>query len=167
MSKKKTKLEMTEDIEMAEEIESSEEAIEEIADEADVEQEMLKLKKDRDEWKDKYLRAIAEFENYRRRTNEEKSDWITRSTEKLALSVCDVLDNFERAFAKLEPEHHADNLIKGFLMIEQQLRSVLEREGITKIEALGQDFDPQYHEALAHIPSEQYEENKVAAVIQN
>ena len=124
------------------------------------------MMKDRDEWKDKYLRSMAEFENFRRRSTQEKTDWIKRSTEKLALEVCDVLDNFERALMQMEPEHEADKFVKGVLMIEQQLRSVLLREGVKKIEALGQEFDPSLHDALAHIPSE-YDENTVAAIIQN
>jgi len=125
-----------------------------------------KLEQEVAEWKDKYLRNMAEFENYRRRSNQEKADWIKLATQKLALEVCDVLDNFERALAQVGEEHKEDKLIKGFAMIEQQLRTVLERENIRKIEALGKDFDPQWHEALAHIPSD-YDENIVAAVIQN
>lgn len=116
--------------------------------------------------KDKYLRSMAEFENFRRRSNQEKADWIKLSTQRLALSVCDVLDNFERALMQITDEQKADSLVKGFVLIEQQLRSLLEKEGIKKIEALGAEFDPAYHEALAHIPSET-EENTVAAIIQN
>lgn len=125
-----------------------------------------KLEQELAEWKDKYLRNMAEFDNYRRRSNQEKSDWIKLATQKLAIEVCDVLDNFERALSQVSDEHKEDKLIKGFAMIEQQLRTVLERENIRKIEALGKEFDPQWHEALTHIPSE-YEENIVAAVIQN
>lgn len=132
-----------------------------------IEDELTKLSRERDEWKDKYLRSMAEFENYRRRTNQEKADWIKRSTEKLALNVCDVLDNFERALAQIDPEQAEDKFFKGISLIEQQLTNVLEREGVKKIEALGHDFDPAKHEALAHIPSVDYEENIVAAVIQN
>ncbi len=121
---------------------------------------------DRDDWKDKYLRSMAEFENFRRRTNQEKSDWIKRSTEHLSLEICDVLDNFERALAHTSQEGTEDAFVKGILLIEKQLRSVLERQGIKKIEALGADFDPEYHDALAHIPSD-LPENKVAAIIQN
>ena len=121
---------------------------------------------ERDDWKDKYLRSMAEFENFRRRTNQEKSDWIKRSTERLSLEICDVLDNFERALAHTPQENSEDAFIKGIVLIEKQLRSVLERQGIKKIEALGVDFDPEQHDALAHIPSD-LPENKVAAVIQN
>ena len=118
------------------------------------------------EWKDKYLRSMAEFDNFRRRSQQEKADWIRLANEKLALSICDVVDNFERALSQVGEEHRQDSYIKGFYMIEQQLVNVLEKEGIKKIDALNQEFDPKYHEALAHIPSE-HEENMIAAVIQN
>lgn len=139
-----------------------------VAEEAtEEEDELFKLNKERDEWKDKYLRSMAEFENFRRRTNQEKADWIKRSTEKLALNVCDVLDNFERALAQFAELDKDEKLFQGVSLIEQQLRNVLEKEGVVKIEALGQEFDPALHEALAHIPSEDFEENTVAAIIQN
>ncbi len=131
-----------------------------------VEEQIASLETEVKEWKDKYLRSMAEFENYRRRSIQEKSDWIKLSTEKLAMSVCDVLDNFERALMQLKEDHKEDSVVKGFILIEQQLRQVLDKEGVKKIECLGKEFDPVYHEALAHIPSE-LEENIVAAIIQN
>ncbi len=124
------------------------------------------LEKECAEWKDKYLRSMAEFENYRRRSIQEKSDWIKLATQKLALNVCDLADNFERAMMQIKEEDKENSFVKGILQIEQQLRSILEKEGVCKIKALGNEFDPSEHEALAHIPSE-FEENTVAAVIQN
>lgn len=118
------------------------------------------------EWKDKYLRSMAEFENYRRRSIQEKTDWIKLATQRLALDICDVLDNFERALMQVEGTGEENTFVKGVKLIEQQLRKALEKEQITRIEALGKEFDPSLHEALAHIPSE-YGENIVAAVIQN
>lgn len=118
------------------------------------------------ELKDKYIRSMAEFENFRNRSNREKADWIKLSTQKLALKVCDVLDNLERALEQVDEEAKEDKLIKGFVLIEQQLRNVLESENVRKIEALGAEFDPALHEALAHIPSDE-EENTITAVIQN
>jgi molecular chaperone GrpE len=118
------------------------------------------------EWKDKYLRCMADFDNYRKRTLEEKSDWIKRASEKLALSICDVLDNFDRALMLLNEDQKEDSFVKGIILIDQQLTSALERDGVKRLEALGQEFDPKLHEALAHIPSD-YEEGKIAAIIQN
>lgn len=134
------------------------------------EQELMKriaeLDKECAEWKDKYLRSIAEFENYRRRSNEEKADWIKMATQKFALEICEVADNFERALKQVSEDKKDDSFVKGMMMIAEQLKRVMEKEGITKIDALGKPFDPVIHDALAHIPSE-YEENTVAAIIQN
>lgn len=123
------------------------------------------LKQEIEDLKDKKLRIAAEFENFRRRSFQEKADWIKNATERLILELCDVRDNFERA---LDPENKqdGDSFKKGIEMIFQQLDNVLKKEGVTKIEALEENFDPNFHEALAHIPSK-LEENKIAAVIQN
>jgi len=127
---------------------------------------VAELEKEVNEWKDKYLRSMAEFENYRKRSLAEKADWIKLTTQKFALEICDVLDNLERAMLQgTEPELETP-FGKGVAMIEKQLRSALEKEGVKKIEALNQKFDPEFHDALAHIPSE-LEENTVAAIIQN
>lgn len=139
---------------------------EEQDEDTDLADKVNELERDCAEWKDKYLRSMAEFENFRRRSNQEKADWIKLATQKLALEVCDVADNFERALMQIGPGQKEDSFVKGILLIEQQLRSVLEREGVCKIEALGKEFDPSLHEALAHIPSD-LGENLVAAVIQN
>ncbi|MCB5245960.1 MAG: nucleotide exchange factor GrpE [Candidatus Cloacimonetes bacterium] len=136
----------------------------------DKEQELVKriaeLEKECAEWKDKYLRCIAEFENYRRRSNEEKANWIKMATQRFALEICEVADNFERALNQVSEDKKDDSFVKGMMMIAEQLKKVMEKEGITKIDALGKPFDPAIHDALAHIPSE-YDENTVAAVIQN
>ena len=118
------------------------------------------------ELNDKYLRVMAEFENFRKRSIAEKSDWIRLATQKLALEICDVVDNFERAFTNAKPGDLENSFIQGILLIEKQLVKALEKEGVKKIEALGMEFDPEYHDALAHIPSDM-DENIVAAIIQN
>ncbi len=117
-------------------------------------------------WKDKYVRSMAEFENYRKRTLKEKADWIKSSNEGILISICDIMDNFERAMGQMKEDHHDDPFIKGIVQIKQQLDNLLEKEHVEKIETEGQDFNPALHEALAHIPSD-LEENKIVAVIQN
>jgi molecular chaperone GrpE len=123
------------------------------------------LQAEYDEMKDRWMRNVAEFDNFRRRNITEKSDWIKNANERLVLEFCDVFDNFERALHP-EIEKNRESFEKGIELIFQQLEGILKREGVEKIEALGKDFDPQFHEALAHIPS--YEkENIIVAVIQN
>lgn len=125
-----------------------------------------KLEDDIAQWKDKYVRTMAEFDNYRKRTMKEKSDWIKSSKEDILISICDIMDNFERAMGQMNDNHLEDPFIKGIVQIKQQLDNLLVKENVAKIETDGQEFDPAVHEALAHIPSD-LEENKIAAVIQN
>jgi len=148
------------------EIESQEVSATEAEEEYSVEQELDKIADERDEFKDKWLRTLAEFDNFRRNTLKEKSDWMKYSNEKLILEVCDVFDNFERA---LSTDVNADNFKAfqdGIALIYQQLEALLKRNNVTKIEYEEKEFDPNFHEALAHIPSE-YDENIIAALIQN
>jgi molecular chaperone GrpE len=169
MSKKKNKEEFKEKNKIMEQQTALEEIESEISTEdkaKDVDAKMAELEASIADWKDKYLRSMADFDNYRRRSLEEKSDWIKRASEKLALSICDVLDNFDRALMQVNEEQKEDSFIKGIILIDQQLKTALEKEGVKRIEALGDDFDPKLHEALAHIPSD-FEDGKVAAIIQN
>ncbi|MCK4311709.1 MAG: nucleotide exchange factor GrpE [Candidatus Cloacimonetes bacterium] len=123
------------------------------------------LQNEYEELKDRWIRGAAEFENFRKRTFAEKADWIKNATERLVLELCDVVDNFERALHP-EVEKNREVFEKGVKLIFQQLEMVLKKEGVKKIDALGKEFDPNFHEALAHIPSE-LEENKIVAIIQN
>jgi molecular chaperone GrpE len=168
MSKKKNKEELVEkETDLEQEMEEAERETEKTSDNPEKHPDRIQeLEASVIEWKDKYLRAMAEFDNYRKRSLEEKTDWIKRASEKLALAVCDVLDNFDRALLQLSEQQKEDNFIKGIMLIDQQLKGALEREGVKRINALGKDFDPKLHEALAHIPSEM-EEGKIAAIIQN
>jgi molecular chaperone GrpE len=116
--------------------------------------------------KDQKLRIAAEFDNFRRRSVTEKSNWIKNANERLLLEICDIRDNFERGLEAGKNEKNGESYKKGIELIFQQLENLLKKEGVQKIEAINQEFDPQYHEALAHIPSEE-EENTIVAVIQN
>jgi len=127
---------------------------------------LAELEKEALDWKDKYLRSMAEFENYRKRSIAEKADWIRMATQKLAMDICDVADNFERAMLQATHEQMETPFGEGIAMIEKQLVQTLEKEGLKKIDALGKKFDPEFHDALANIPSD-LDENTVAAVIQN
>lgn len=114
---------------------------------------------------DKYLRAAAEFDNFRRRSISEKTNWIKYANERLILELCDVLDNFERAVEQQENDE-PKAFRKGIEMIYKQLSELLKKENVIKIDALHKEFNPLFHEALARIPSDK-EENLVVAIIQN
>ncbi len=134
--------------------------------ELSLEEKYENLAEENNELKDKLLRHVAEFENFRKRSFTEKSDWIKNANERLVLEVCDVLDNFERALHPNLEEMETEAFQKGIELIYQQLDNLIKKEGVKKIETNGQLFDPNVHEALAHIPSE-LKENEIVAVIQN
>jgi molecular chaperone GrpE len=130
------------------------------------EEQIAQLEKEKAEIKDKWLRTAAEFDNFRRRTNSEKSDWIKNANQRLVLELCDVNDNFERALANEGSTADPASYKKGIELIHKQIDTILKREGVEKIKSDGKNFDPTFHDALAHIPSE-LKENVIAAVIQN
>ncbi|MCF7911057.1 MAG: nucleotide exchange factor GrpE [Candidatus Cloacimonetes bacterium] len=138
----------------------------EVAAELSIEEKLEQLEREKAELKDKWLRSVAEFDNFRRRSNAEKSTWIKNANQRLVLELCDVNDNFERALSVEHEQKEAGNFQKGIELIFKQIGNILKREGVEKIETNQKDFDPEYHEALAHIPSE-LEENKIAATIKN
>ena len=113
----------------------------------------------------KYLRLAADFQNFRRRTEKEKSDIYAFANEKFALGLLEVMDNFERAM-----EHAADSsdpkLAEGMQLILKQLQGVLEKNNVEEIEALGKPFDPNYHNAVMTEAAEDAESGTVTKVLQ-
>ncbi|MCK9329345.1 MAG: nucleotide exchange factor GrpE [Candidatus Cloacimonetes bacterium] len=134
--------------------------------EEDIESELDIITKERDEFKDKWLRELASFDNFRKNTLKEKQDWIKYANEKIILDLCEILDNFERALSTDINANNFESYKKGVEMIYQQFNNLLKRNNVEKIEALGQEFDPNIHDAISSIPSEE-EENIIVAVIQN
>ena len=112
---------------------------------------------------DKYLRLAAEYDNYRRRTTKEKESIWNDAKADAASAFLPVYDNLERA---LKQETADEAYKKGVEMTMTQLRSVLEKLGITEIPALGQPFDPTLHNAAMHVEDESLGENTVAEVFQ-
>lgn len=111
----------------------------------------------------RYLRLMADFQNFKRRTEKEKSDIYAFANEKIISELLNVIDNFERALAAGDPE---DSFCKGMEMIFKQLMGVLEKAGASEIEALGADFDPNFHNAVMTEDSDEYESGKVTEVLQ-
>ncbi len=116
--------------------------------------------------KDKNLRLYAEFENFRRRTSKENFELIASANAKLIGKLTDVLDNFELAF---DPKHKAakpEDFEKGIKLIFAKFKDILSEEGLTEVNPVGEEFDPNLHEALMQQPSETVPENHVAQVLQ-
>jgi molecular chaperone GrpE len=106
-----------------------------------------------DEYKDKFVRLYAEFDNYRRRTNEEKLNLIGSAGKDVISSMLPVLDNFERAIATNENLEDLAVIKEGFNLIFNQLKGILESKGLNPMEAKGLPFDSDLHEAIANIPA--------------
>lgn len=111
----------------------------------------------------KYLRLMADFQNYKRRVEKEKSDIYSYANEKLALELLTVIDNFERA---LDHDGEEGGFKEGMAMIFKQLYNVLEKSGLSEISALGEDFDPNFHNAVMNEDTDEYESGKVSGVMQ-
>jgi len=125
------------------------------------------LKNDLLETKDKYLRLYSEFENYRRRTSKEKVEMINSANKELISLLLPVIDDFERAI-KLTSKENLDTSMEGFELIFQKLNSLLEKQGVKKIEIkTGDDFDPDFHEAITKIASKKNLKDKIVDVIEN
>ena len=112
---------------------------------------------------DSYLRLAAEYDNYRKRSQKEKDNLYTEIRSETVEKFLPVYDNLERA---LKQETADEAYKKGVEMTMNQLKTVLEKLGITEIEALGQPFDPALHNAVMHIEDENFGENTVAEVFQ-
>lgn len=119
------------------------------------------------ESKDRYVRLMAEFDNFRRRTAKEQLELIDTANGKLLEKLSEVLDNFERAAS---PENNKqkdyDAFAKGIQMIHDQFAKILKDAGLEQLDPAGEPFDPNYHEALMHQPSDTVPESHVVQVFQ-
>lgn len=106
-----------------------------------------------DEYKEKFVRLYAEFDNYRRRTNEEKLNLITSAGKDVISTMLPVLDNFERAITTNENLEDLVAIKEGFNLIFNQLKGILESKGLKPMEAKGLPFDSDVHEAIANVPA--------------
>ena len=111
----------------------------------------------------KYQRLMADFQNYKRRTEKEKNDIYAYANEKLILGLLEVIDNFERAvLSETADEKYAE----GMEMIFKQLKGVLEKSGLEEIKALGEGFDPNFHNAVMTEDNDKFESGSVTEVLQ-
>jgi len=114
------------------------------------------------ELQDRYVRLLAEFDNYKKRTAREWRARVQSANADLLLDLLDIVDNFERALAA---EHEDDAYARGIQMIYDQVNVMLQRQDVSEIPALGEPFDPAVHDALLHVESRDYDEGLVCQVI--
>jgi len=107
------------------------------------------------------LRKAAEFDNYRKRTERDFLDRIQNSNQRLITDLLPVLDDFERSLDHAKDVENSDALIEGFELVYKKMSSILEKEGLKDIEAVGQEFDPDQHDALMQMDSDSHESGTI------
>ena len=115
---------------------------------------------------DRNMRLMAEFDNYRKRTEKEKAAMYGMGAKDVVEKILPVIDNFERGFSLVAEEDMEDPFTQGMEKIYKQFLTVLEGLGVTPIEAVGKEFDPNYHNAVMHVDDENYGENIVVEEFQ-
>lgn len=123
------------------------------------------IHKEEEEINVKYMRLAADFQNFKRRAERERSEIYARANEKIVTELLDVMDNFERA---LDNGANGENngFKEGMDMIFAQLKAVMESAGVKEIESEGVEFDPNYHNAVMMEDSDEVESGKISSVLQ-
>lgn len=146
------------DVETAEEVAAQEEAktAEDVAEQ---------IKAAMEEADYRYKRLQADFDNFRKRTQQEREQLTSFVKGEIIHDMLSVLDNFERAL-NVEATAETESFLEGFKMIHQNFVSLLEKNGLKEINAIGEEFDPNYHQAVMNGPSDKFENNQIDEVYQ-
>ena len=147
------------------------EASEADSEDPDKKKSFFKKKKDKkdeqiEELTDKVKRQMAEFDNFRKRTEKEKSQMYDMGAKTIVEKILPVIDNFERGLAAVPEDNKEDAFVVGMDKIYRQMLTVLEEVGVKPIEAVGAEFDPNFHNAVMHVEDETLGENVVAEELQ-
>jgi molecular chaperone GrpE len=162
---KKVEGEVVEETAEAEAGEKNEDNVEELKTEESSEEKALK---EAAEWKDKYFRLAAEFDNSIKRFEREKDDLRKYGAEKLLKNIVSAMDNFDRTLdaIKDDEDEKMKNIISGIKMVQKMFIDTLEKEGLKRINSLGEIFDPNFHEAMSQVPAEGKKENEIIQVFE-
>ena len=131
----------------------------------------FKKKKDKkdeqiEELNDKLKRQMAEFDNFRKRTEKEKTQMYDMGAKSIIEKILPVIDNFERGLAAVPEEQREDAFVVGMDKVYRQMLTELDASGVKPIEAVGQEFDPNFHNAVMQVESEEYDSGVVAQELQ-
>ena len=114
---------------------------------------LVKMQQERDELKDKHLRLMAEFDNFKRRSYKEKLDTLKTAAKDTIVELLPILDDFDRAKANAEDENSEEPFSEGVLMIYNRLHTTLKNMGLEVMNTNGEPFDPDFHAAMTEIPA--------------
>ncbi len=131
-----------------------------------LEKELKEKAKSAEEYYDKFLRAKAELDNYKKRKEKERLEFMKYATEGLISEIIPVIDNFERAFAAAEKVPETKNFALGVELILKQMKDLLARNGVEEDYPIDQQFDPFKHEAAEKVETEEHPDGKIIEVIQ-
>lgn len=131
-----------------------------------LEAELKQSKVQAEEYYSQLQRLQAEFDNYRKRTQKEKEETVKYAAERVIVALLPILDNFERAVNSAKANQDFNAFSQGVEMILKQMQTALAKEGLTAIEAVGQPFDPNLHDAVLQVDSEDHPENTVVEELQ-
>ena len=126
-------------------------------DEIGEESELEKLREEANDAKDKYLRLVAEFENFRKRNAKERVELIATAGKDVIQSLLVVLDDMDRASKQLESETDVKRINEGVSLVFNKLRNTMQQKGLTKMTSINHPFDPDLHEAITEIPAPESE----------
>lgn len=153
--------------------ENTAEAEEDVTEEQNVDEKkgLFKKKKDKrdeqiEELNDRIKRQMAEFDNFRKRTDKEKSQMFDMGARTIIEKILPVVDNFERGLAAVPEEQRDDAFVDGMDKIYKQLMTELDGIGVKAIECVGKEFDPEYHNAVMQVENEELEAGTVASELQ-
>ncbi len=131
-----------------------------------LQEQVSRLKEEAAHHYDQYLRSVADIDNLRKRTAREKEEYLRFASLPVLKKILPVVDDLERALQMSEGNNDYDTLYKGLEMITRRMHEIVAEEGVQTIEAVGQPFDPQYHQPLAVEASSEHPENTVIEELQ-
>jgi molecular chaperone GrpE len=138
---------------------------EETAEEAPVDL-LEEARKEAAENRDRWIRAVADLENFRKRSTQERSNLLKYKNEEILRDLVAVMDNMDRALKYCDPTGKPDPLAEGICMVSGMFKDILGRYGVQEIKALGEPFDPHMHEAVARVPAGDNQSNTVVEEVE-
>ncbi len=120
-----------------------------------------------DEYKDKWLRALAEYENLKKRAEKEKVETIKFSNQFLIIELFPIMDSFDSAMSSIKTSNDKESFLKGLKMLQKEFHRILEVNGLKKLKSVGEKFDPNFHEAHEEIYTDKFSEGIIVEEIRS
>ena len=108
---------------------------------------------DETDWKERYIRLASDFDNFRKRTQREKENWIRMANQDLLKALLPVFDDLDRTLTAAETSDNVEAIREGLRLVQKKTRATLEKQGLVVLQAKGEAFDSEYHEAVAQMPA--------------